>query len=507
MAKVTFVYPDFENLGIEYLMAVCLQNRHEVDYIYYQVDDAYLGLKRKEIPFKRIAERISKTRPDIAAFSCVTDNYQYQLSCARALKEISPDVITIFGGIHPTSVPEKVLKNREVDCIAVGEAENSFPDFLKRCTGERKFSLPDNPVKGIAFKKHGKIIGEFREGDLADLNELPFPYKKFSYSLFKSSYHEYRIMASRGCPNGCSYCFNSLIHRMRGGCVLRRRSSGSVIDELASAKKNNPFKYILFLDDAFTTNEEWIIDFCGRYKREIGLPFACVANPLYLNGKIIKALSSAGCINVQIGIQSLSEELCAKVLHRKTDRVKIEEVINELKLSGIMVQVDHILGIPGDTLKLQEESLLFYNKNRPDLIDVMWLTYYPKTPIVEMMRKKRVISDDDVSNLEEGIRIRDVSYHAGGDSSDPGPYCGVFFLLGHLPLLPKWVVSLLVRSRFYRALRIRNYFIAIAFPRIIQSIFNRRDYRGRSHIIRFIDKVFGRGPEKDAGFSMAESER
>ena len=111
MPKLTFVYPDFESLGVQYLMAVCLEDGHEVDFVYYQAEDQFLGRRANSIPFRQIAEKIAKTQPHIVAFSCVTDNYQHQLSCARALKEIMPGVITIFGGIHPTAVPEKVLQN------------------------------------------------------------------------------------------------------------------------------------------------------------------------------------------------------------------------------------------------------------------------------------------------------------------------------------------------------------------------------------------------------------
>ena len=67
MAKITFVYPDFENLGIEYLMAVCLRNGHEVDFVYYQAEDTYLGRKIKNISFQKIAKKVAKTQPHIAA--------------------------------------------------------------------------------------------------------------------------------------------------------------------------------------------------------------------------------------------------------------------------------------------------------------------------------------------------------------------------------------------------------------------------------------------------------
>jgi radical SAM superfamily enzyme YgiQ (UPF0313 family) len=263
-----------------------------------------------------------------------------------------------------------------------------------------------------------------------------------------------------------------------------------VIDELAWAKERYPLKYITFVDDSFTTNPEWIFEFCERYGREIGLPFSCFGTPNNVNQRIAEALSLAGCINMQIGAQSLSEELCKEILHRKSDNARIAQSIQDLKGAGIMVQVDHMLGIPGDTLKLQEESVLFFNKYRPNLVSVFWLTYYPKTPIVEIARKRGILDEDDINKIEEGTRLTNESYLTGGSMRDAATYYGISLLLNYIPILPRWLISLLVRTRLYRILRIKNYFISTALPRVVQSVFNRKDFRGRSHMIRFVDKVF-----------------
>lgn len=490
MLKIIFVYPDFESLGVEYLMAVCRADGHEVDFVYYQAEDPYLDKKVKKIPFGQIAQRISETRPHVVAFSCVTDNFQYQLQCARALKEIMPEAITVFGGIHTTALPEKVLQNPEVDCVAIGEAERSFSDLLRAGDRGDIFTLPEKPVEGILFKKKGAVIGENKEGLLADINKLPFPHKAPFLLSLKDSSHEYRIITSRGCPYSCSYCFNSYFHKLRGNRAIRQRTVDNVIGELTWAKTQHTLKYILFVDDSFTTNRQWIFEFCDRYKKEIGLPFACIVNPFYIDKEIARALSSSGCVNAEVGIESLSEELCSRVLKRRSYNVKIIEAIKALKESGIMVQVNHILGIPGDTTNIQEESLLFYNKHRPDTISIYWLTYYPKTAIMDIARQEGVLTDDDINKIEEGNRLTTSSFWAGGDVSNPKPYYSIALLLNYLPILPRWLINILVRSRLYRIFKTKNFFVSIALPRVIRSIFDQRDFRGKSHIIRFVDKIF-----------------
>ncbi|MFC1591480.1 B12-binding domain-containing radical SAM protein [Thermodesulfobacteriota bacterium] len=491
MATITFVYPDFESLGIEYLMAICRREGHQVGFEFYLAEDAYLGKKSGSIPFNAIAQRIVAGRPDMVGFSCVTDNYQYQLACARAVKALAPDVVVLFGGIHPTAEPRRVLEEPAVDAIAIGEADRSLPVLLERCGATGQFCLPAEPLQGIVFKKDGELIGAFDEGPLVELDQLPFPHKEPFLAQLKDAAHEYRTMTSRGCPYSCSYCFNSHFHKLRGRKIIRQRTVDSVLAELAWARARYPVKYIMFVDDSFTTNKKWVQEFCGRYRQEIGLPFACVANPHYITEEVAAELSRAGCINVQIGIQSLSEELCAGVLNRKSSNAVVARAITAFKKNGVMVQVDHMLGIPGDSIEIQERSVAFYNTCRPNLISIFWLTYYPQTKITDIAREQGLLSDADMDSIAAGIGLTGASYLTGGSMKDPRAFFCVSLLLNYLPILPRPLVTLLLKTRLYRLLGIKSFFISTALPRVIQSLFNRRDFRGRSHMLRFIGKLFG----------------
>ncbi|MBW2043205.1 MAG: B12-binding domain-containing radical SAM protein [Deltaproteobacteria bacterium] len=489
--KVVFVYPDFESLGVESLMSVCMEKGHSVELVHYKAQDVYFGEKVKSVNYDELAERVADTGAQVAAFSCVTDNFQFQLRAARALKAILPDILTIFGGIHVTAVPEKVLANPEVDAVAVGEGEVSFLRFLERGDGKTgKFVLPDEPIRGIVYKKDGRLTGDFVEEELVDLDSLPIPYKKPFADVLDDVRVQYYIMTSRGCPYKCAYCFNSYLHQLRGGTAIRRRSVDNVIRELEEAKQHWPkMGYVLFLDDCFTTNQTWLLEFCRLYKEKIALPFGCITSPFYLNEEKAEALAAAGCINVQLGIQTLSEDMCKNILKRSSSNEKIANAITIAKRAGMMVQVDHMFGIPHDTLKLQEEAALFYNKYRPHVISTLWLTYYPKTTIIDTARAEGIISDADIEKIEQGLSLTNHSLLNGGSLKNPEPFYSICFLMNWLPLLPRFVVAFLVRSHLYKMFSIKNYFFAIALPRAIQSVFNRKDYRARNHIKRFIGRL------------------
>ncbi len=488
--RITFVYPDFESLGLGYLMSVCRKAGHEVEYVPYNAEDPYFDTHNRGLSYAAVARAIVATAPHIAAFSAVTDNYQHQLRVAAEVKRRWPHILVLFGGVHPSAVPERVLARKEVDAVAVGEAEISLLELLKRCAvKDGSVRLPDRAVKGIVFKKGGRRIGKCLEGPMvSDLDSLPFPYKDPVVAAHKDAGVFYSIITSRGCPFKCSYCFNSYCMHGRGGLSLRQRSVDNVIRELAWAKSRFPVKYFLFTDDCFTTNTRWLTEFCRRYREEIGLPFWCLTHPLYLNRDKIRTLKLAGCNSITIGVQSLSEEINARILNRQSDRLKIAEAIRGFKDYGILVQVDHILGIPEDSLDLEEEAALFYSQNKPDILSVFWLTYYPKVAILDIALKKKLLTRADIDRLEEGLKVAPGNFHLGGSLRDSREYYGVSFLLNYVPLLPEFLIRWLVKTRLYRALRIRNFYMAVALPRVLISLKNGRDIIGRSNLIRFINK-------------------
>lgn len=490
MGKVTFVYPDFEGFGIECLMSVCVANDIDVELVYYEAQDAYLGTKKSKINYSSIANRIISTNPDIVAFSCVTDNFQYQLKCARALKAVKPDILTIFGGVHITATSERVIKHPEVDSIAIGESEISLIDFIKSCQREKKFTFPDKPVKGIVYKKHDRTIGEFIEGELPNLDSLPIPLKSHFAKVAKDNGYEYRLLTSRGCPYKCAYCFNSHMNKLRGNSIVRQRSVNKIIEELLAAKKNFRPGFINILDDCFTINEQWLLDFCNQYKQQIDLPYACVTSPFHLNEKKIKALSESKCVYVQIGIQSLSEDLCANTLSRPSQNSKIFGTIQLLKNYGISVQVDHMLGIPGDSILEQEKAILHYCKYRPDVISVFWLTYYPKTSIIKTLEAKNLINEEDKLRIEDGLSLTGNTTFTGGSvrDADAKPYHCISFMLNWLPVLPSFLVRFMMFTKLYRLFSIKNYILSVAIPRFIKGMLNPNDVRAKSHIKRFFSK-------------------
>lgn len=489
--KVVFIYPDFDSLGIGYLMAGCLKNGHQAYFLHYKTGNVYMGETRSETDYSQIAGEAYALQPDVVAFSCVSDMFQSQLKCAQAVKKRNAEVITIFGGVHTTAVPEIVLQNDAVDCIAIGEADISFVDFLNACTKKNNIAtLPEKAIKGIAFKRNGIYIGEFVEGPLSNLNDLPYPEMVAVPHVYNMN-TEYKVMTSRGCPYSCSYCFNSQYRQLRcGKNLLRRRSVESVIEELQFAKGKYFTQCIAFVDDCFTSNTAYLKEFLTNYRDKVGLPFSCISNPNNITEEIADALNDSGCVSIQLGIQTFSEELSKQVLERNNNNVKIAEAISLLKKRKIFVTVDYILGIPGDTIKNQEDGIAMFNVLRPNRICVYWLVYYPKTNITNFAFQRGILDKEDLAKINNGFRLgRSTGTFMNGDLSNPAEFYPIAFFLNYLLLLPKFIVGFMLKTGIYRIFRTNNYFLTIAVPRALIAIFNKNDFHGRKYIKIIFNKL------------------
>src|SRR3989442_3265370 len=138
--RVTFIYRNYEGLGIGYLASYVRSLGHEVQLVLYPDpwSDTYVKQKDKDSPMVgRLQQRVDRelTReivqfaPDLIAFSTVTDDYQWCRRTAGVLKATT-GATTIFGGVHVTSVPDRVVVDPTVDLVGLGEGERALGTLL-----------------------------------------------------------------------------------------------------------------------------------------------------------------------------------------------------------------------------------------------------------------------------------------------------------------------------------------------------------------------------------------
>lgn len=180
------------------------------------------------------------------------------------------------------------------------------------------------------------------------------------------------------------------------GRKVRERSVENVINELKEVIKNPYVLYINIEDDCFFThNREWIKKFCLEYKKYINLPFMVRVIPTMLDREKLFMLKKAGLSWVIMGIQSGSDRVNFEVYDRKihfTSVVKAAELISESKAAAFY---EMIVDNPYET---EEDIIQTINSiaklQKPYIISLAHLTFFPGTPIAERAIKDNIADPD-----------------------------------------------------------------------------------------------------------------
>lgn len=495
--RVAFVYREVESLAEEALSAHLRRHGHETTLVFDPAvaNDEILKSGRLSRFFdvrEALVDEIVASRPDIVAFSVMTETFAQFRRIAAALKARAPEIPTIFGGIHATSAPEEVIAEPFVDVLCRGEGEEPFRELLDRFGEYRRGGARD--IANLWFNDGGEITRNEVRPLVSDLDTFPHWDKDLYFSKLPEFQHRYAIMASRGCPYTCTFCCNSYYLDMyRGkGSYLRQRSVDHVVSELVAAKKRYKVKCLRFLDDIFTWNKAWLRDFAREHERHVGIPIKCFSHLNQLDEESVSYLVQARTKFVNIGVQSVNEEARKGVLKRGPGtNEKIASVIAMLKRAGIGVLVDHITGTPeGEDLT---EAARFYNRTRPSVIQVYDLTAYPGTKMVDILREKSMLSEDEIRKIAHG---NGAGYLRGGSvESERRARNGFRTLMGWLPLIPRPLANLLIEKKLYRHLPGKGFFMPHILPRLIASPFNgefawdKEELRGYAARIRHAMKL------------------
>ncbi|MBV7337593.1 B12-binding domain-containing radical SAM protein [Chloroflexi bacterium TSY] len=346
---------DYEPQGIMQLSSVLKEAGHEVE----------LAIAAQEDPVQ-VAQEFG---PDILGYSVMTGSQRYYFDLNLRIRERlnGKQVMSVFGGPHPTFFPE-MIEEPGVDGLCVGEGEGPIVDLVD-ALGNGGFK-PDIP--NWWFKIDGEIVKNPVRPLVHDLGELPHPDRSLIYDK-----HEYlsqarikHFMGSRGCPYQCTYCFNHAYYEIykkerRGN----QRPVDSIIDEVNWVRSQWPLEHVFFIDDLFIIFDNWLEEFAEKWPQEVGLPFFCNvrADLLVRWPHKVDLLAKAGAYTVSMGIEAGNDRIRRDILKRYMSREQIVEAGRLLRAAGINVTATNILGLPSscleddlDTMRLNAEAKVSY---------------------------------------------------------------------------------------------------------------------------------------------------
>lgn len=313
---------------------------------------------------------IIRNRFIFVGISAMTAQVPMALKLSKRIKNISPDIPIVWGGVHPTLFPEQVCRNDSVDIAVIGEGEFTAVDLCESLNN--RIGL-DN-VLGIIYKKNGKVITN-PDRPLADINDIPF----FNYALLDiESYIEkdrtdvggkhidggpkrrsLPVLSGLGCPYSCRFCIESVLKKK-----YRRRNALQLAGEIKRLIEKYRINDVSFVDDLFFADKKRFLDFLKLIETE-GLKFSWSTNVRanyfqenYLNLDLLKRMQRLGCYHLGLGAESGSQ----RILNKINKAIVKEQVLNAAKVckeSRINLVMSFMIGFPGETPEEMRETVRF----------------------------------------------------------------------------------------------------------------------------------------------------
>lgn len=290
----------------------------------------------------------------IVLFSAYLWNFRLSLAIAKHLKEVNPNIVTVFGG---PQVPENkealelfLRKYKFIDIASYGEGECSVLSILENFQTDlqnmRSAAFLDNKKNFIFLKQAERIV---------DLDKIPSPYLEGIFDELMTSNPDinWSVMweTNRGCPFGCSFC--------AWGASSKRKVFHHGDDRLTEEI------------NWFVARKIWFVFCCdanfGMFARDIemakkvadnkaktGYPKAFSAQNTKNSKQDIfelqKVLNDAGLQRgVNLALQSVNAQTLKSIKRSNISSDTYNELQGMFAKDGIPTYSDIILGLPDET--------------------------------------------------------------------------------------------------------------------------------------------------------------
>ena len=321
-------------------------------------------------------------KPDIIGVTATTPQAPDAFLLLDWAKIHLPACFLVMGGIHPSVLPGEAAEH--ADCVVIGEGEIALSEIIEK-------------------RRKGQSVPKIVEGTpVEQLDEIPSP----AYDLIEMEKYIQNapsfpgiktpiltLVASRGCPHRCPFCWNS-----SRTAKVRYFSAQRIVDEILFAKKKYGINSAWFADDEFLINKKRINEMCflfKKYRISDWLTWGCQARAKSIDLATLKTIKSMGCLVVSVGFESASPRILNFLKCGTTTVSDYERALSLAKKAGLTMGGSFIFGTPGESLA-EMRATLNWCENEANLKFFAFNTLipYPGTAVWKLCRWKKLLPEN-----------------------------------------------------------------------------------------------------------------
>jgi anaerobic magnesium-protoporphyrin IX monomethyl ester cyclase len=357
-------------------------------------DPSVLDARAMDLNYEDIKVKIKEIKPDFVVLGDILHStgglavIWHFNKTARLVKEVSPQTKVVVGGLWYSALYKETLEDHpDIDYVLIGEGELTLEDLLKASAA----NVADfSKIPGLASRHNGKpVAGPHREL-IKDIDVLPLP----AYDLFpmeKYVNHTYwtnfcELFTSRGCPGGCSFCYEWSQYDPRypkDFVSWRSHSAPRIVDELQLLTKKFGVKTVVFQDDAFNVNPEMVKGVCeGILARGIAINWVILgrADDWARQEELIPLMKKAGMFMGLVGIEVADDTELSKIGKGVTVS-QIKRTVDALRRHDIATVGTFMIGFDDDDEAKIKHRFQFADQVDPDVFALQFVTPVPGSPL------------------------------------------------------------------------------------------------------------------------------
>jgi radical SAM superfamily enzyme YgiQ (UPF0313 family) len=279
------------------------------------------------------------------------------------------------------------MRERGVRVGFIGLAASKMPELFADASDFIVSGEPEDAMNRLVAGE--ELTGVVESRALPDLDVLPFPRwdllagrkRRLSVPFAgRPIGGAFALLASRGCPEFCTYC----PHRILAG--YRSRSVGNILDEMSHLAASYSRPYVVFRDPLFTESRERVLGICeGIQERGLDLTFECETRLDRLDPELLSIMHGAGLRAISFGVEAMSPAILKKVGRRPIPEAQQRTVVDHCRKLGIVTAAFYVLGFLEDDWHSISGTIEYAVELGSTVAQFKILTPYPGTPLWKRM--------------------------------------------------------------------------------------------------------------------------
>lgn len=341
--------------------------------------------------------------PEIVMVTGGSAEYHRQAHQAFVIARAAcPNVITILGGVYPTTLPEVAVKDHNIDWLFMYHAEERINHFIRllRAKEIEKAKI----FSGIAYRDEAGNLVENRptcyigqvktmvQPDYSLIDLKPYLYQESKDYQFNASGATAFIITGYGCPYKCSFCASRTI----SGRVVAYRPLEDVLAEIEYLNRDYQVTNLVFLDDALLMNRKRITALLQAFlDRQYRFSWkAASVSAWHLDDELLELMKKTGCVQMTISVESGSQRVLNEVIFKPLKLETIPPLVKKCRELGIDLGANFVIGNPGETWEEIRQSFRFAEDCDFDVVHFHIATPLPRTHLYQICKEKNYLPAD-----------------------------------------------------------------------------------------------------------------